>query len=54
MQNAWSGERRLGLGNRLASRFLNQVDGQDYVYFLDILAAALHKAIGTRVAARLN
>ena len=46
MQGAWSGERRLGLGNRLASRFLNQVDGQDLLYFLDIRARAIHRAIG--------
>ena len=33
MQTAWSGDRRLGLGNRLASRFLNQVDAQNGGFF---------------------
>ena len=43
-------DRRHGLGNRLASRFLNQVDAQEYVYFLDIRARAVHTAIGPGLA----
>ena len=31
--NRVSAERRLGLGNRLASRFLNQVDAQNGGFF---------------------
>ena len=45
MQNAWSGDRRLGLGNRLASRFLNQVDAKDAWLFAMKMTEVRHSIV---------